>query len=64
MAERDGIWSRGGAPVEELPDPFAIRSEPFEHWEDAEPAQPPKKRGRWRIIFYAIAGLLLLILLG
>ena len=64
VAERDGIWSRGGAPVEELPDPFAIRSEPFEHW--AEPAEdappPPKKRGKWRIAFYALSGLLLLTL--
>ncbi len=23
VAERDGIWSRGGTPIEELPDPFA-----------------------------------------
>ena len=23
VADRDGIWSRGGMPVEELPDPFA-----------------------------------------
>ena len=64
MAERDGIWSRGGTPVEELPDPFAIRSEPFAHWDDSssDAAAPPKKRGRWRIAFYAISGLLILTL--
>ena len=47
MAERDGIWSRGGVPVEELPDPFAIHSEPFDDWQDADqPVQPRKKRRR------------------
>ena len=25
MAARDGIWSRGGVPVEELPDPFTLQ---------------------------------------
>ena len=64
MAERDGIWSRGGAPVEELPDPFAVRSEPFVDWEEGEQqiASPARKRGRWRIVFYSISGLLLLTL--
>jgi penicillin-binding protein 1A len=64
VAERDGIWSRGGAPVEELRDPFAIRSDPFTDWTDAQQqaAEPPKKRRRWRIALYAISGLLLLTL--
>ena len=63
MAERDGIWSRGGTPVEELPDPFAIRSEPFQHWDDpAAPPVPPRKRRRWRMVFYAVSALLLLVL--
>ena len=64
MAERDGIWSRGGAPVEDLPDPFAIRSDPFEQWEDGRetPVQPAKRRSRWRTAFYIISGLLILTL--
>ena len=63
MAERDGIWSRGGVPVEELPDPFAIHSEPFEDWQQAGQAvEQPKKRRHWRIVLYSVAGLLLLTL--
>ena len=64
MAERDGIWSRGGAPVEELPDPFAIRSEPFEGWDEVagQPVQPPRRRRRWRIVLYSITGVILLTL--
>jgi penicillin-binding protein 1A len=62
VAERDGIWSRGGAPVEELPDPFAIHSEPLPDWDDVstQPAEQPRRRGRWRIAFYVVSGLLLL----
>ena len=64
MAERDGIWSRGGAPVEDLPDPFAIRSDPFEQWGDGveTPDQPAKRRSRWRTAFYIVSGLLILTL--
>jgi len=64
VAERDGIWSRGGAPVEELPDPFAIRAEPFDEWTEAQqqPVQPVRKRRRWRLVFYAVAAVLLLTL--
>jgi penicillin-binding protein 1A len=61
VADRDGIWSRGGVPIEDLPDPFApILVPPV-----AEPPEaPPKpKRSRRRIIFYSIAGVLLLTLL-
>jgi hypothetical protein len=28
VVDRDGIWSRGGMPVEELPDPFASEALP------------------------------------
>ena len=66
MADRDGIWSRGGVPVEELPDPLAPipmpgRVDPG----TAEPTeQPPKpKRSRRRVIFYAVCAILLLTLL-
>ena len=63
MADRDGIWSRGGAPVEELPDPFAA-DRPVELEPGLEPpvAAPPRKRRRWVIWFYAISALLLLTL--
>jgi penicillin-binding protein 1A len=71
VADRDGIWSRGGVHVEELPDPFAPVPMPG----PAEPGgsgpaetQPPviqqrPKRSRRRIIVYSIAGILLLTLL-
>jgi penicillin-binding protein 1A len=61
VADRDGIWSRGGVHVEELPDPFAPVPAPGL----VEPAEPPLKprRSRRRLVFYSIAGVLLLTLL-
>jgi penicillin-binding protein 1A len=64
VADRDGIWTRGGVPVEELPDPFAL--EPL----TAEPAADdqieldlkPRKRRRWPIYFYSISAVILLTL--
>ena len=61
MADRDGIWSRGGVHVEELPDPFAPIPDPGPV-EPAEPAPKPR-RSRRRLIFYSIAGVLLVTLL-
>ena len=64
MADRDGIWSRGGVPVEELPDPFAPIPLPGTVAPGAEPeAQPKPRRSRRRVIFYAVSGILLLTLL-
>jgi penicillin-binding protein 1A len=63
VADYDGIWSRGGANVEELPDPFAQPPEPPE---PGEPGQPPPDKPRWRrtrIVFYSISALILLTLL-
>ena len=62
MADRDGIWNRGGVPVEELPDPFAppyvAPSEPF-----AEPIEQQRaKRRRWPIYLYSISAVVLLTL--
>ena len=54
----DTIWTRGGVPVEFLPDPFAPQPPAAE-----APAEPPKKRRRWPLILYAIGGLLLITLL-
>jgi penicillin-binding protein 1A len=60
VADKDGVWSRGGTPVEELPDPFApITVSP----DQAEHAEPPKKPRRWPIYLYSIAGVLLLTLI-
>src|SRR5437868_8306736 len=64
VAARDGIWSRGGMPVEELPDPFAS-DEPLEsgavpHLGTApsEEQEPPKRRRRWPIYLYSISALI------
>ena len=62
MAERDGIWTRGGANVEELPDPFAPLPPPLEA---GEPEQPrPKRRRVWlKRGFYALSVLFLVTLI-
>ena len=60
MADGDGIWSRGGVPVEHLPDPFAPAIEPAEDGVEAEAAKPPR---RWPIYLYSISGILLLTLI-
>ena len=61
---RDGIWSRGGVPVEELPDPFAPAtagpSRPLELTKG--PASQSASR-RWPLVLYSIAGLLLITLI-
>jgi penicillin-binding protein 1A len=62
MAERDGIWSRDGLPVEQLPDPFA--PEPIAVGQPAatEPQEAPVRRRRWPIVLYCVSGLILLTL--
>jgi penicillin-binding protein 1A len=64
VAERDGIWSRGGAPVEELPDPFA--DDGSVQTQTAAPVdtkdQPQKPRRLWPIILYSVVGFLALLL--
>ncbi len=61
MADRDGIWSRGGVPVEDLADPFVAASlpepDPF-----AADREQPKARRRWPIYLYSISALILLML--
>ncbi|HEV8406747.1 MAG TPA: PBP1A family penicillin-binding protein [Sphingomicrobium sp.] len=58
MAERDGIWSRGGLPIEDLPDPFTP-------WPEAQPdaalLERPRRR-RWPIYLYSISALILVTL--
>ena len=64
MAERDLIWSRGGVPVEELPDPFAPDPIVVGQPGATEPQEAPRpRRRRWPIILYSIAGLLFVTLL-
>ena len=60
MVDGDGIWSRGGVPVEHLPDPFAPAIEPAEDGVEAEAPKPPR---RWPIYLYSISGILLLTLI-
>jgi penicillin-binding protein 1A len=60
VADGDGIWSRGGVPVEHLPDPFAPTIEPAEDGVEAEAPKPPR---HWPIYLYSISGILLLTLI-
>jgi len=61
VAERDGIWSRGGANIEELPDPFAP---PILEPVDEAAATPVKpKRRRLRMALYIITGILVVTLI-
>ena len=53
VAERDSVWTRDGHPVEELPDPFATEAPP-----PVEETEKPKRRRRWPIVLYSIAGLI------
>jgi penicillin-binding protein 1A len=58
VAERDGIWSRGGTPVEELPDPFAPEAAQFDPQGEQQPLPKPRRR-RWVLWLYGISALLL-----
>ena len=62
VAARDGIWSRGGIPVEDLPDPFAPDPPPRIEAPEPQPVEPPKRR-RWPLVLYCISGLLFLMIL-
>ena len=64
MADRDGIWTRGGVPVEVLPDPFALEPLPVEPSADdqLELDLKPRTRRRWPIYLYSISALILLTL--
>ena len=63
VAERDGIWSRGGVNVEELPDPFAPDRPRFEDQPELPLPEPRAKRRRWVVWFYAISAILFVTLL-
>ena len=56
MADYDGIWSRGGVPVEDLPDPFAPLPPP--EVPEPEPEKPKRRWRRTRIVLYSLLALI------
>ncbi|MBW0007936.1 MAG: penicillin-binding protein, partial [Sphingomonas sp.] len=54
VAEKDEIWTRDGVPVEELPNPLGNGA----GFPSDEQEPPPRKRRRWPIVVYSIAGLI------
>ena len=54
MADRDSPWQRGGANVEELPDPFTLP-------EELAPPPPPRRKRRWLRKGFTVLGALLLV---
>ena len=59
----EGIWSRGGVNVEELPDPFAPAASPDAAPEVTQPEAKPKRSRRRIIVLFDFAAFLLVILL-
>ena len=63
MADYDGIWSRGGVNVEDLPDPLAPPAPSPPPPGAEEELQPPKPwRRRARLILYSLSALIVLTL--
>ncbi len=60
VADSETIWSRGGVPIEQLPDPFT--PEPPVVQPEAEPAPEPRKRSRWVVALYIFVGLFVVTL--
>ena len=64
MGEGDTIWLRNGRNIEDLPDPFDAPVIDLGGAPPTDLVQPAKpRRRRWRYVFYAISGLLLVTLL-
>jgi penicillin-binding protein 1A len=66
VAPRDEIWSRGGVPVEDLPDPFLPEPPsqgPELHEEAPGESQAPKRRRRWPLVLYSVAALVFVTLI-
>ena len=61
VAARDDIWSRGGVPVEELPDPFAGELPPDHQEPDSDEELQPRRR-RWPIVLYCVFGVIFITL--
>ena len=62
MVDNEGIWSRGGSNVEELPDPFAPAGPPPGSVPVHEQIAKPRRR-RWPLVLYAISAILLVTLI-
>ena len=60
MVDNEGIWSRGGVNVEELPDPFAP-AVPLDA--EQQPAEKPKRKRRWPLVLYAVSAVILVTLI-
>ena len=63
MADQDGFWRRGGANIEELPDPFAPPAPPAALPPESPPNPPRRRRTRLKYAAYIVAGLLLVTIL-
>ncbi|HJR82658.1 MAG TPA: transglycosylase domain-containing protein [Sphingomicrobium sp.] len=61
MTDNEGIWSRGGANVEELPDPFG--HEPPADLQQPEAGEKPRRKRRWPLFLYAISAVVFVTLL-
>ena len=65
MVDNEGIWSRGGSNVEELPDPFEPARPTPGLGPDGVPLeeQPKRRRKRWALVLYAISAVVLVTLI-
>jgi penicillin-binding protein 1A len=61
VAEKDLVWTRDGQPVEELPNPFAPETPP--NSEADVPPELPRRRRRWPLVLYSVAGLIFVTIL-
>jgi penicillin-binding protein 1A len=61
VVDNEGIWSRGGSNVEDLPDPFAPAGAPPGVGPDGLPQEKPKRRRRWPLVLYAISAVFFVI---
>ena len=61
MVDNEGIWSRDGSNIEELPDPFAPAIPPVVGPEELP--EKPKRRRRWPLFLYAFAALFFVTLI-
>lgn len=59
LADSDEIWTRGGVPVEELPDPLLPETPEPLHPSDA----PLRRRRRWPLVLYAVSALFSVMIL-
>jgi len=60
VVDNEGIWSRGGVNVEDLPDPFAPAVPPEA---GQSPPEKPKRKRRWPLVLYAVFAVVLVTLI-